>query len=80
MIKPREQGGYQIKITLRWTDPPIWRSVCIPNDLSLAGLHQLIQNVMGWEDCHMYQFKHKQRIIGAQELADFGEEVVNSVN
>lgn len=49
-------GAYQIKITLDGARPPIWRRVQVPGDISLAGLHQVIQAAMGWENYHLYAF------------------------
>jgi len=46
---------YQIKISLRHTEPLIWRRVQI-DDCSLHDLHEIIQATMGWEDMHMYAF------------------------
>ncbi len=48
---------YQLKITLRYTRPPIWRRVLVPGDMSLGELHDVIQIVMGWGDEHLHAFK-----------------------
>lgn len=47
---------YQIKISLNHIKPPIWRRIQIPEDYSFADLHQVIQDAMGWRDCHLYGF------------------------
>ena len=47
---------YQIKITLLDTDPKIYRIVQVPAGISLRNLHKVIQKVMPWENCHLYQF------------------------
>src|SRR5215471_7383047 len=52
--KPQEI--YQIKVTLLDTDPPIWRRLLVPADLTLEQLHYVLQLAMGWEDCHMHEF------------------------
>lgn len=54
--KPRPKLIHQIKITLRRTDPPIWRRVQVPADIWLSMLHGVIQDVMGWEDDHLHEF------------------------
>ncbi len=48
---------YQLKITLRYIRPPIWRRVQVPSDITLAKLHRLIQVVMGWTDSHLHYFE-----------------------
>ena len=47
---------YELKVTLRDSRPPIWRRLRVRNDITLAKLHDLVQDVMGWEDCHMHLF------------------------
>ena len=47
---------YQIKVSLAEAKPPIWRRLWVPSNIDLAGLHQIIQIAMGWEDYHMHQF------------------------
>jgi hypothetical protein len=46
---------YQLKITLKDIRPPIWRRVQVP-DCTLGDLHEVIQTVMGWTDCHLHQY------------------------
>ena len=47
---------YQIKITLRDSKPPIWRRLDVPDTMTLAQLHHVIQAAMGWADYHLHQF------------------------
>ncbi|MCK5802213.1 MAG: plasmid pRiA4b ORF-3 family protein [Lentisphaeria bacterium] len=85
MAKEMKQDGYRIRMSLRWSEPEIWREVCIPADLSLGDLHYLIQAVMGWESCHLHQFVHKKRVIGVpshdgwQEVLDEDEILANEI-
>jgi pRiA4b ORF-3-like protein len=53
--KPQEI--YQIKVTLLGTDPSIWRRLLVPAELTLEQLHDVLQLAMGWEDCHMHEFR-----------------------
>ncbi len=48
--------AYQLKITLNGSKPPIWRRVVVPSEITLAGLHHVIQLVMGWGDEHLHAF------------------------
>ena len=58
---------YQIKMTLKWSNPKIWRRVLVPSDMKLGALHTVIQVVMGWENDHMHQFV-KSRICYAPKF------------
>ncbi len=46
---------YQLKITLLGIEPKIYRVVQIPSEITLRNLHKVIQKVMAWENCHLYQ-------------------------
>ena len=54
MSKPVEI--YQIKVTLRDSQLPIWRRIQVRSDTTLAKLHRILQCVLGWEDAHLHQF------------------------
>jgi len=62
-IDPSQQI-YQIKVTLLGTDPPIWRRLRVPANLTLETLHDVLQLAMGWEDCHMHDFRIGQQRFG----------------
>lgn len=47
---------FQIKITLRDSNPPIWRRVLLAEDTTLARLHYIVQDAMGWYDSHLHHF------------------------
>ena len=47
---------YQLKITLRNVQPPVWRRILV-SDISLEMLHDIIQVVMGWDNSHLYSFE-----------------------
>jgi hypothetical protein len=56
LLKP-ENSVYQFIIELEGIQPPIWRRILIPGNSTLRDLHQAIQDVMGWQDYHMHQFR-----------------------
>ena len=60
---------YQLKITLRGIEPPIWRRMLVPAAANLAMLHAIIQEAMGWEDCHLHEFR-----VGAERYEPAGPE------
>jgi hypothetical protein len=47
---------YQLKVTLRYSKPPIWRRILERGDTTLARLHDILQVAMGWTDSHLHQF------------------------
>lgn len=47
---------YQLKIALRYIEPPIWRRLEVPGRMSFYDLHDATQIAMGWEDCHLWMF------------------------
>ena len=60
-------GGdvYQLKITLRGVSkPPVWRRAAVPAGLTLDLLHDVIQEVMGWENDHLHVFSTPRRDYG----------------
>ena len=57
---------YQLKITLMGTQPPVWRRFQV-RDVSLAELHLVIQEVMGWEDAHLHEFDFRGRRFGVPD-------------
>jgi hypothetical protein len=50
--------GYiaKLKVTLQRIDPPVWRRLLIPANMTLADLHVVIQTVMPWTDDHLHEF------------------------
>ena len=54
--KSARRAVYQLKITLNDIRPPIWRRVQT-KDCTLARLHDIIQAVMGWQECHLHLFQ-----------------------
>ena len=48
--------GYRLTLAVAFSDPPIWRSILVPGTMTLAGLHQVIQACMGWDDRDTHQF------------------------
>ncbi len=47
---------YQIKVTLKHSQPPIWRRIQVSGDTRLDQLHLILQKVMGWDNYHLHQF------------------------
>lgn len=47
---------YQFKVALKAIRPPIWRRFQVTDDITLYRLHLVLQEVMGWDNYHLYQF------------------------
>ncbi|HCU06856.1 MAG TPA: hypothetical protein DIC42_04675 [Holosporales bacterium] len=48
---------YQFKIQLNDIKPLIWRRVQVLSTITFADFHDVIQNTMGWEQCHLHEFR-----------------------
>ncbi len=55
-VRVAPPGVYQLKVTLMETDPPIWRRVRVPGDVTLARLDRILQTAMGWTNSHIHTF------------------------
>jgi len=64
---------YQVKITLKYVRPPIWRRVQVRGDITLAKLHEIIQIAMGWFDSHLHQFRMGKVYYGTPDVDEFSE-------
>jgi len=47
---------YLLKLTLLDIQPPIWRRLLVPGDITLRRLHNIIQGVGGWQNRHLHTF------------------------
>lgn len=50
-------AGYICKIVIENTHPPVWRRVVIPDKITFAELHEIIQELFGWVDEHLHEFQ-----------------------
>ncbi|MGH8699874.1 MAG: plasmid pRiA4b ORF-3 family protein [Burkholderiales bacterium] len=60
---------YQLKVTLPYITPAIWRRVEVPGTTTFGDLHAAIQIAMGWEDCHLWAF-----YVGKTEISPESEQ------
>lgn len=54
--KPAAAPIYQLKVDLQEAEPPIWRRIQVPGNITLDRLHTVLQLCMDWEDQHLHQF------------------------
>jgi hypothetical protein len=52
---------YQIKVGLLEVNPLIWRRFLVPANVTLHRLHLVLQDVMDWQNYHLYRFKIGQK-------------------
>ena len=62
---------YQIKISLKGSDPKIWRRVIINSEILLVDLHNVIQTAMGWKNYHGYGYKNNKEYYGIPSKYDW---------
>lgn len=62
VFDPEDKRVFELKFTLMYTDPPVYRTIQIPAGYNLDSLHHVIQNIFEWDDDHLYEFfKNKQQ-------------------
>ncbi len=54
--KAQQPTIYQLKVTLKYIRPPVWRRLLVPRDMTLGSLHDVLQTAFGWMDAHLHQF------------------------
>ena len=62
---------YRLKLWLREIEPPIWRRLEVPADITLPRLHRVIQIAIGWEDYHLHLFeigRHRYEVPDPEDL------------
>jgi hypothetical protein len=73
-VKQAKQSKiYQVKITLKYIRPPIWRRIEVPGDVTLDKLHLILQAVMGWSNSHLHQFKVGKTYYGEPSIDEFSD-------
>ena len=73
--------GYQLKITIKGSKPPIWRRVIVPDQITFRDLDDIIEEVFGWMHSHMFEFAfgRKARFAGSPlpEPEDTADEYID---
>lgn len=71
----------QLKITLKHTDPAVFRTIQVSSKINFLKLHDVIQLVMLWENSHLHEFKFNEYRISQlfeESDADWSEGVIDS--
>ncbi len=70
--------GYQLKITIKGSKPPIWRRVVVPEKITFGDLDNIIECVFGWTHSHLYEFQIKSEDICFMPDPEFDQEDAES--
>jgi len=63
----------QIKITLNYISPAIWRRIWVSEKTTLFELHEIIQIIFGWQDYHLHEFTINDIRYGDLESDEYEE-------
>ena len=69
---PGPVDAVEVLVSLRGTDPLVWRRLVVSSSISLGRLHHVLQGAMGWTDSHLHLFRVAGRLVGPVDL-DLGE-------
>jgi hypothetical protein len=47
----------QLRVELKHVKPHVWRRVIVPETVTLAKLHTILQAAMGWSDSHLHEYE-----------------------
>jgi hypothetical protein len=72
--RPTAKSIFQLRISVRRTDPEVWRRVIVPGTMPLNKLHDVIQDVFGWWDYHLHAFNIGGSRFGMADLDGFKDE------
>jgi len=66
----------KVKVTLDNVKPDVVRELVVPLTTSLGALHWTLQSAMGWENCHMHDFRvpGSRLSIGDPSMCDVDED------
>jgi site-specific recombinase XerD len=58
---------WRLRVNLADVTPAVWRQIDVPADLSFAGLHEVIQAAMGWDNAHRHEFGISGATVGDEQ-------------
>jgi hypothetical protein len=71
----------QLHIELEHSEPRIWRTVLVPDNITLIKLHSVIQAAMGWWGGHLHEFVidhcHYGQVFDDDPMLEMGPELVD---
>ena len=66
-LKDLVTADLQLRIELQHTEPHVWRRVIVPESLTLAKLHTVLQAAMGWTDSHVHEYEIAGKHYGTED-------------
>jgi hypothetical protein len=74
-------GLLELRIELEQSQPLIWRTVLVPDNITLIKLHSVIQAAMGWWGGHLHEFiidhRHYGQVFDEDPFMDIGPELID---
>lgn len=70
MARTAADAILRLKVTLAEVEPPVWRRLLVPAGITVAKLHQALQDAMGWTNSHLHCFEVAGRRIGMVEVEE----------
>jgi hypothetical protein len=64
---PKKSEAIVLRVELLGIEPLVWRRVRVLATMTLRALHDVLQTVMGWQDCHLHQYRVGDVLIGMTE-------------
>lgn len=61
---------YQLKCKLQHTKPAVFRTFLVDCSINFYELHHILQIVMGWYNCHLFNFKYHDYYLELPNVAD----------
>lgn len=70
--RPKPPSIFQLKITLKDVEGPVWRRVQVDATASLKSVHLALNEAMGWNNSHLHEFVFDDRRFSDPEIDDEG--------
>lgn len=61
------QRVYQLRIELLYIEPTIWRTILVPDTVTLAKLDRVVQAAVGWTNSHLHAWRIDGRRYGVPD-------------
>ncbi len=73
----KQCSRYTIKVLIYEIEPLIWRRFSVPGSLTFGELHQVLQQVMGWENRQAHEFRYGKGRKLSDVIADPADDVTS---